>query len=261
MNWKTKILKLVFRIKSLITRKKIKRNEMKRRRESVASVYRKTTKFLSSNTAFLMKKMPNRRYRLLTKKDDFGQSEDQNENSEELTEDDIDFGERDLDYYLGVRTKETYWRDPEGKEQIRKDFLVYHCGVTLEEYEKLYKKTVPKSTYVTQPRLKQVPFRIHRKKRNSQLKREGESWCEKTGIFKLFIRRESEYSTSSDSYSECESDDKGNETKDFISVMTKGFSSLSLGDNEVYHEQRWIDLFVTNRVVSYFVFFVPRVSG
>lgn len=126
---------------------------------------------------------------------------------EDTVIDDDDLGERDLDYYLGVRKRESYWRDPAGKEQIRKDYLVYHCGITEEDYDKNYKKTVAsKVSYVIQPRLKQVPFKIHRKRRkNGDLK--DDSWRDKTGIFKLFAyRRDSEYSTS-DSYSECDSNE------------------------------------------------------
>ncbi|XP_063361302.1 uncharacterized protein LOC134650273 [Cydia amplana] len=233
MNWRSAILKFAYRVKRYIA----KRNKMKRRRESVALVYRKTTKFLSTNTGFLMRKMSNRRYRFLKRaQDGVDQRVDHNQNKQEKI-DDKDFGERELDYYLGVSTTETFWRDPEGKEQIRKDFLLYHCGVTEEDYEKLYKRTVLKPSYVIQPRLKQVPFRIHRKKRNNQIKREGESWCEKTGIFKLFgNRRDSEISTS-DSYSECESseDVRGAGTKNdvFTNDMTKSLSALNLGDNEV----------------------------
>lgn len=179
---------------------------MRRRRESVASVYRKTTKFLSTNTAILLKKMPNnRKYRLLTKIiDEYANPEEIISKKDTLTNDDDDLG--DLDYYLGARKKETYWRDLEGKEQIRRDYLLYHCGITEEEYEKEYKKVLPpKASLVIQPRLKQVPFKINRKKKNSQSK--DDSWRDKSGIFKLFAyRRDSE--TTSESYSECDSNEE-----------------------------------------------------
>lgn len=125
---------------------------------------------------------------------------------DDVTEEDDDLGERDLDYYLGVKKKENYWRDPVGKEKIRKDYLVYHCGVTEDDYDQKYRKDiVPKPSYVIPPRLKQVPFKIHRKRRNGDLK--DDSWRDKSGIFKLFAyRRDSEYSTS-DSYSECDSNE------------------------------------------------------
>lgn len=136
--------------------------------------------------------------------------DDAEENIEKVevpTTDEDDLGERELDFYLGVSKRESYWRDPVGKEQIRKDYLVYHCGITEEDYDKNYKKNVvPKVSYVIQPKLKQVPFKIHRKRRkNGDLR--DDSWREKSGIFKLFAyRRDSEYSTS-DSYSECDSNE------------------------------------------------------
>lgn len=180
----------------------------------MASVYKKTTKFLSLNTTNLLKKMPNtRKYRLLTKvMEDCDPTASLKLNKCEIpTDDEIDdLGERDLDYYLGVRQKEVYWRDPVGKEQIRKDFLINHCGITEDEYDKKYKTLNSlKVSFVTQPKLKQVPFKIHKKKSKKDFHMcEGDSWREKTGIFKLF-RRDSEYSTS-ESYSEYDSneDDK-----------------------------------------------------
>ncbi|CAB3243477.1 unnamed protein product [Arctia plantaginis] len=125
---------------------------------------------------------------------------------DDVTDEDDNLGERELDYYLGVRKKENYWRDPMGREKIRKDYLVYHCGVTEDDYDKKYKKEIAsRASYVIPPRLKQVPFKIHRKKRNGDLK--DDSWRDKSGIFKLFAhRRDSEYSTS-DSYSECDSNE------------------------------------------------------
>lgn len=192
-----------------MVRKNENMNNLRRRRESVATVYRKTTKFLTSNTANLLKKMPNnRKYRLLAK---VMEECDQEENfvtdkttcleSEDDCDDDL--GERDLDYYLGVRSKESYWRDPAGKEQIRKDYLVYHCGISEEEYNKNYKRTnFPRTSYAIQPKLKQVPFKIHRKRRRSNTR--DESWCEKSRIFKLFANKRDSDSTS-DSYSECDS--------------------------------------------------------
>lgn len=186
-----------------------KTNNMRRRRESVVTVYKKTTKFLTTNTTNLLKKMP--KYRLLTKMIEECEDKDEEKNRTVVTsEEEDDLGERDLDYYLGVKKKENFWRDPASKEQIQKDFLLYHCGVTEEDYEKNYKISTPKVSSVVQPRLKQVPFKIHRKRKVGSLK--DDSWREKS-LFKLFAyKRESEYSDSSDSYSECESneEDKGN---------------------------------------------------
>lgn len=183
-------------------------NNMRKRRESVASVYRKTTKFLTSNTANLLKKMPNnRKYRLLAKVMEEYETTDilKLDKDRFNVDNNDDLGERDLDYYLGVRSKEIYWRDPIGKEQIRKDYLVYHCGISEDDYNKNYKTTNIKVSYSypIQPRLKQVPFKIHRKGRRVNVR--DESWCEKTGIFKIFAnKRDSE---SSDSYSECSNED------------------------------------------------------
>ncbi|KAH9640909.1 hypothetical protein HF086_011225 [Spodoptera exigua] len=211
MNWKSgKILK---RIKRFFAKRFYIRNKkiynMRRRRESVASVYRKTTKFLTSNTANFLKKKPNNKKNqiLMEAVEDCDDNGGDNVNNiDEVKTDDDDIGERDLDYYLGVRKRESYWRDPAGKEQIRKDYLVYHCGITEEDYDKNYKKTiVSKVSYVIQPRLKQVPFKIHRRRRRNGDTRD-DSWREKTGIFKLFMRRDSENSMS-DSYSECDSNE------------------------------------------------------
>ncbi|KPJ01626.1 hypothetical protein RR46_08663 [Papilio xuthus] len=188
-------------------------NNLKKRRESVATVCRKTTKFLTSNTANLLKKVPNtRKYRLLARlvEDSEGNEEREfNKNEEEKDEgSDQDLGDRELDYYLGVRKKETFWRDLAGREQIRKDFLLNHCGVSEEDYDKLYSKpTATRKESFKQPKLKQVPFKITRKKHRRTGSVEGESWREKGGIFKLFSnRRDSD--TTSDSYSECDSSDE-----------------------------------------------------
>lgn len=202
----------------LIIRKHRNMNNMKRRRESVASVYKKTTKFLSSNTANLLKKMPNtRKYRLLTKvmeEYDRNVSLKLDKCCENQTEDVDDLGERDLDYYLGVRKKEVYWRDPAAREQIRKDFLINHCGVSEEEFDMSYKTPNSlKVSFVIQPKLKQVPFKIHKKRSKKENQREGD-WREKTGIFKLF-RRDSEYSTS-ESYSEYDSNEDDKISEDIV---------------------------------------------
>ncbi|OWR45636.1 hypothetical protein KGM_210097 [Danaus plexippus plexippus] len=117
-------------------------------------------------------------------------------------------GDHDLDYYLGIKQKHTFWSDPAGLEQIRKDYLIYHRGISEEEYESRYKRKVSKPSCTVQPKFKQVPFKIHKKSKKANSIREGmaESWVEKKGIFKLFgNRRESE--STSDSYSECESND------------------------------------------------------
>lgn len=186
---------------------------LKRRRESVASVYRKTTKFLTTNTATLLKKMPNtRKYNLLAKivEDNIRNEECNGEYGEMYEEEDVDnLGERDLDYYLGVKEKDSCGRDLAGREQIRKDYLIFHCGVTEEDYEKLYKKTVELEPCVTHPKLRQVPFKIHRKhkKTNSFREEVAESWVEKRGIFKLFGNKHDSESTS-DSYSECDSNEE-----------------------------------------------------
>lgn len=210
----------------------------------MASVYKKTTKFLSSNTTNLLKKMPNtRKYRLLTKvMEEYDRTESQKMTKCEVpTDDEIDdLGERDLDFYLGVRQKEVYWRDPVGKEQIRKDFLINHCGISEVDYDKNYKTLNSlKVSFVIQPKLKQVPFKIHKKKIKKDMHmRDGDSWREKTGIFKLF-RRDSEYSTS-ESYSEYDSneDDKvsedarGNNDEDNIDGdVAEHFNYLSIYDS------------------------------
>lgn len=188
-----------------------KTNKMRRRKESVVTVYKKTTRFLTTNTTNLLKKMPNKKYQLLTKMVEDNEAKIlEKTKSVDIEEDDL--GERDLDYYLGVKKKENYWRDPASKEQIQKDFLLYHCGVTEEDYEKNYKKSTPKVFSIIQPRLKQVPFKIHRKKKIGSVK--DDSWREKS-LFKLFAyKRESEYSDSSDSYSECESNEDGRDNID-----------------------------------------------
>ncbi|CAH2075584.1 unnamed protein product, partial [Iphiclides podalirius] len=194
-------------------------NNLKKRRESVATVCRKTTKFLTSNTANLLKKVPNtRKYRLLAKLVEENENNEDREDSkyEDSREDDgeEDLGERELDYYLGVRKKETYWRDLAGREQIRRDYLIYHCGISEENYDKLYKRTTTRKVSFKQPKLKQVPFKITRKKHRRNVSFEGESWREKAGIFKLFNRRDSD--TTSDSYSECDSGDECREDDEAI---------------------------------------------
>ncbi|CAH3987581.1 unnamed protein product [Pieris brassicae] len=195
---------------------------LKRRRESVATAYKKTTKFLTSNTANLLKKVPNtRKYRLLAKiVDDHKDSDTHSQDNQ--SDESSDYGDRELDYYLGVRKKEIYWRDPVGIEQIKKDYLLYHCGVTEEDYKKFYKKTIAKPSYVIQPRLKQVPFKIHRKNKKINI-RDSESWCERRNIFKIFANKWDSDSTS-DSYSECDDEDENAE-------VTKCFRRLKLIDD------------------------------
>lgn len=244
------VLKILKFLKRLFNQKSNKRRNMynlKRRRESVASVYRKTTKFLSSNTANFLKKTPNtKKYNLLARiVEEYQKNTDRDsKNSNEKDESDriSDLGERDLDYYLGVREKVTYWRDPEGKEQIRKDYLLYHCGITEDDYEKNYKRTIaPNPTYHVHPKLKQVPFKIHKKQKKVNTFREGvaESWVEKKRIFKLFgNRRDSD--TTSDSYSECDSNEEAkyiddidydkDEDEEIIWNMTNNFNDLSTID-------------------------------
>ncbi|CAG4976754.1 unnamed protein product [Colias eurytheme] len=205
---------------------------LKRRRESVATVYKKTTKFLTINTVNLLKKMPNtKKYCLLAKiVDECQENERRNKFEDRRSEEDSnsDNGDRELDYYLGVRKKETYWRDPIGKEQIRKDYLLYHCGVSEEDYEKFYKKTIAKPSHVIQPRFKQVPFKIHKKRdKKAHSLREGvaESWCEKRGIFKIFGNKRESDSTS-DSYSECDSADE-----ETVRDISKQFNRLKMFDS------------------------------
>lgn len=220
-------------------------NDMKRRKESVAMVCRKTTKFLTSNTANLLKKtMGNAKYSFLEKA-----MEEYEMNchvyKEHIidTDSSVDYeGGRELDYYLGVKKKETYWRDFEGEEQIRKDYYINHYGVTEDDYNCYYKKTYfIKTLSANAPRRKQVPFKIHRKRgrKNSNFKRDGYNfWCEKTGILKMFMsnRKDSEYS-SSDSYSECElspGDDALKHVNDF-NYVTKHFKKFTNLDG-VYNE-------------------------
>ncbi|CAK1552810.1 unnamed protein product [Leptosia nina] len=204
---------------------------LKRRRESVATVYKKTTKFLTANTANLLKKVPNsRKYCLLAKLVDDNEEQDRKANTEQEESDECseDWGDRDLDYYLGVRKKETYWRDPIGKEQIKKDYLLYHCGVTEEEYEKFYKKAVSKPSHVKKRRLRQVPFKIHKKNKKAHSLRENaaEYWCEKKNIFKIFGNKR-ESTSASDSYSECDSDDDH-----LVRGVTKCMDGLAIFDDD-----------------------------
>ncbi|CAH2106991.1 unnamed protein product [Euphydryas editha] len=248
MNWS--ILNILKFLKRLFNQKDSKRRNMynlKRRRESVALVYRKTTKFLSSNTANFLKKTPNtKKYNLLARiVEEYQKNNDKdNKNCDEKDDNDSinDLGERDLDYYLGVREKVTYWRDPEGNEKIRKDYLLYHCGITEEDYEKNYKRTiVPRATYPVHPKLKQVPFKIHKKEKKVNSFKEGvtESWVEKKGIFKLFgNRRDSD--TTSDSYSECDSNEEAkyiddidydkDDNEEIIWNVTNNFNDLTTID-------------------------------
>lgn len=195
---------------------------MRRRRESVASVYRKTTKFISSNTANLLKKMPNTKKIRSPSQSNAEELKTMSINNKEDSEtEDDDLGERDLDYYLGVKKKETYWRDPERTEQIVKDYLLYHCGVSEDDFNKYHKKIVTKTSSIAEPRLKQVPFKIHKKKKNDL---KDDSWKDMAGFFKLFAyRRDSEYSTS-DSYSECDSDEL---------IYDDKFSNKGDKDNEI----------------------------
>lgn len=233
MNWKFKIYRF---FKKILAFKYLKSNmyNLKRRRESVASVYRKTTKFLSSNTGIFLKKSNARKYSFLDRiVREYQNNTDKVNKYEEDIEEDSDLGERDLDYYLGVRNnKETFWRDLDGREQIRKDYLLYHCGVSKEDYEQNYKRSVvSKSFDPIQPRLKQVPFKIHRKHRKVNSFKEGvsESWVEKKGIFKLFGNRRD--SDTSDSYSECDSNDDTKDDKDdIIWEMTEKFGGISTID-------------------------------
>lgn len=153
--------------------------------------------------------MPNKKYRILTQIDEFEANTDINNKTEVVSEEEEDLaGERDLDYYLGVRKKENFWRDPANKEQIKKDFLIYHCGVTQEDYERNYQKQTPKLSDIVQPRLKQVPFKIHRKKKTSSVK--DDSWREKR-LFRIFAHKRESDSTS-DSYSECDSEERNSDT-------------------------------------------------
>lgn len=216
-------------------------NTMKRRKESVATVCRRTTKFLTFNTANLLKKtMANtKKYRFLEKAmEEYERSGHIYQSKQYVdtdSDDDDDLG-RELDYYLGVRNKETYWRDLEGEEQIRKDYYINHFGVTEDDYNQYYKKTYfKKPSHTVTPRLKQVPFKIHKKRsrKNSNFKREGSNfWCEKTGILKMFLsnRKDSEYS-SSDSYSECDTSPRDNELKDNFDFLTNNFKRFTDLDN------------------------------
>lgn len=231
MYWKFDVVKFIKKIVSFQTLKTM--YNLKRRRESVATVYRKTTKFLSSNTANFLRKSNARKYNLLDRiVKECENNEESDDRDKEDDDDDYDLGERDLDYYLGVRQKETYWRDIEGQEQIRKDFLLYHCGVSEEDYELHYKKpTVSHKRNPIQPRLKQVPFKIHKKNKkiNSFKESVNESWIEKKGIFKLFGNRRD--SDTSDSYSDCDSnDDTKGDKDDMIWEITEKFGGMSTID-------------------------------
>lgn len=206
-------------------------NIMKKRRESVASVYKRTTKFLTTNTTTLLRIRSNsKRYNTTTaNSDEVGKDNDKNDRIH-FANDEEDLGERDLDYYMGVRKRETYWRDPSAIEQLRRDYLVYHCGVTEEEYEAKYKKSYPETRPLEiKPKLKQVPFKIHRKKKGDN---KDDLWKEKSGIFKLFVhRKDGEYSTS-DSYSECDSEDMASlERRASTAIVNESYSSPNSKDD------------------------------
>lgn len=229
-----------------IQKKLTKMNNIRRRRESVASVYRRTTKFLSANTPNLLKKMaPNKKNQLLAK---IIEEQERNHIIRNKTkrsicsEEDDDLGERELEYYLGVRKKEFCWRDKEGQEKIRKDYLLYHCRISEEEYNAHFKKSIPRPTYNVQPRIKQVPLKIHKKKPKKQNGKE-ESWCERSKIFKLFTNKKDSESTSS-SYSiesieeivrSVEStenvEDDAKKLTDDIELMTVNLNNVYLCDN------------------------------
>lgn len=222
-------------------------NNIKRRRDSVASVYRRTTKFLSANTPNLLKKMAtNKKDQLLAK---IIEEQERNQimrnkirRSIYFDEDDDDLGGRELEYYLGVRKKDTCWRDKDGQEKIRKDYLLYHCRISEEEYIVNFKKKIPRPTYTVQPRLKQVPLKIHKKKPKKQNGKE-ESWCERSKIFKLFTNKKDNESTSSsysiDSIEEIvrkgdsiqDVEDDADKLYDDVELMTEKLDNLFVCDN------------------------------
>lgn len=243
--------------RKLIRIKKYYQTSMKRRRESVATVYKRTTKFLTSNTANLLKKtMPNtKKYRFLEKAMERAeQNRHFNINKQYDCADDEKEDEYEgdqLDYFFGLNKKQTFWRDLEGEEQIRKDYYINHCGVSEEDYDLFYKKiNFKKPTCSVQPKLKQVPFKIHKKmgRKNSYFRKDHTNnfWCEKTGILKMFMtnRKDSEYS-SSDSYSECEPSQNASDseqkncddfdllTNHFNRLQVHGLSDFDLGSLEV----------------------------
>lgn len=225
-------------------------NNFKRRRDSVASVYRKTTKFLSANTPNLLKKVPlNKKQQLLVniileqeRKQMIKNKIRRRQKYAYIEEDDDDLGERELEYYLGVRKKENCWRDKEGPELIRKDYLLYHCGVSEDDYILNFQKSIPRSTYTVQPKSKKVPLKIHKKKSKKENRRE-ESWCERSKIFKLFTNKKENESTSSsysiDSIEEAvreldATDDAEEDTEkiyDDIEFMTKQLDNIYVCDN------------------------------
>lgn len=233
-------------------------NNIKRRRDSVASVYRRTTKFLSVNTPNLLKKMAtNKKNQLLDK---IIEEQERNQimknkikRSTYFDEDDDDSGERELEYYLGVKKKDVCWRDKEGQEQIRKDYLLYHCGISEEDYIVNFKKNIPKPTFTVQPRLKQVPLKIHKKKPKKQNGKE-ESWCERSKIFKLFTNKKDSESTSSsysiDSIEEVvrtvdsteHVEDNSDKLLDDVEFMTVKLDNLLVCDNidALWHKVRII---------------------
>lgn len=183
---------------------------IKLRRDSMASMYRRTTKFIASNTNLMKTKLPQiKRQRNSPKALEEIENPDKLIRPERFVDDDEEenFGERDLDYYLGVRKHETYWRDPEREEQLRKDYLINHCGISETDYENLYKKKVPEPTIKITPKLKQVPFKIHRKKRSLGQMDDLIMWSEKTGnnILRIFMPNKRDSESTSDSYSDCDS--------------------------------------------------------
>lgn len=215
---KGKIVKVIRKLKKNQTAfqerlndKILKMNNLKIRRESLTNVYKLTTKFISANTNLLLKRIPSakkyqRNLDILDKLEEnvvntFNKNYDSDDDEGE------DFGDKDLDYYLGARKSEACWRDFEREEQMRKDYLLNHCDITQEDYNKFYKRISRKPCLIVTPKLKQVPFRIYKKKRSSEQKEDIFSWSEKAGsnIIKMFLpyRRSSE--STSDSYSECDS--------------------------------------------------------
>lgn len=190
----------------------------KGRRESITSAYKKTTKFLTENKNLIMKRMPHvKKYRHDLRSGKFVnnvyQKVEYRDASDDSSSEESDFGERDLDYYLGVRTNETYWRDPEREEQLRKDDLINHCGVSEEDYNDHYKRTVKKHKLKT-TKLKQVPFRIYKKKRSLFQKDDLSLWSD--NILKIFIGNKRLSESTSNSYSDYESPDAKDNTNQSI---------------------------------------------
>lgn len=250
-----------------VKKKSTTMNNIKRRRDSVASVYRRTTKFLSANTPNLLKKVANNKKnqllnKIIEEQERYQTMRNQTRKSRYFDEVDDDLGERELEYYLGVRKKEICWRDKEGHEQIRKDYLLYHCRISEEEYIVNCKKNVLRPTYIVQLRLKQVPLKMHKKKPKKQNGKE-ESWCERSKIFKLFTNKRDNESTSS-SYSIDSSEDAirtvdsvqhaeddGDKLDDDIEFMTEKLDNLFVCDNiEVLLQEVCIFITVRTGVVK-----------